>query len=430
MDNFGGTSSATPLVSGVIALMLQANPNLGWRDVQEILIRTARKIAPADADWVVNAAGFNFNHRFGAGAINAQAAVAMAQGWTNLGARRSHSMTQANVNIAIPDNNATGVSQVFDLSGVDQMRIEHVLLSLRVTHPRRGDLDIRVTAPSGTSSTLFLPHTVDTNANIALSFPFLSVRHWGENLQGNWTVTVSDRAAASTGTLNDVKLEFFGTRAAPLASTPVITSPATVSGAQGKLFSYQITANNNPESFAASNLPRGLTVNTATGLISGTTAAAGTVAITVSAANSAGTGTQNVSLELADTPGTTFAEFREARFTPQQLDDNDYSGEDDDPDHDGLNNLLEFAFGGIPTDDNILNVPRIVSEGGSLFFEYRTDISAVGITVTPQNSDSMGSWADLSPAIHSEVAGFRTWRVTIPADAVSRRFYRICVTSP
>lgn len=43
VDSFGGTSSSTPLVSGVVALMLTANPELGWRDVKEILIRTARK---------------------------------------------------------------------------------------------------------------------------------------------------------------------------------------------------------------------------------------------------------------------------------------------------------------------------------------------------------------------------------------------------
>ncbi|HEY1049420.1 MAG TPA: S8 family serine peptidase [Prosthecobacter sp.] len=429
-DDFGGTSSATPLVSGVIALMLQANPNLGWRDVQEILIRTARKNAPADTEWVVNGAGFNFNHKFGAGAVNAQAAVAMAQGWTNLGTRRTHSVTQAGVNASIPDNNAAGVTQVFDLAGADQMRLEHVLLSLRVTHPRRGDLDIRVTAPSGTSSTVFLPHALDTNANIALSFPFLSVRHWGENLQGSWTVTVSDRAAASTGTLDDVKLEFFGTRATPLATTPVITSPAAVSGAQGRPFAYQIAANNNPASYAATDLPRGLTVNTTTGLISGTTAASGAVAITVSATNAAGTGTQNVTLNLAETPGTTFAEFREARFTPQQLDDDDYSSEDDDPDFDGLNNLLEFAFGSIPTDDDNLALPHFVTDAGSTFFEYRTDEDAVGITITPQASDTLAAWADLVPSLHTQAAGIKTWRVALPSGGVSRRFYRISVTSP
>lgn len=44
-SRFGGTSAAAPLVSGVIALMLEANPNLTWRDVQEILVRSARQNA-------------------------------------------------------------------------------------------------------------------------------------------------------------------------------------------------------------------------------------------------------------------------------------------------------------------------------------------------------------------------------------------------
>src|SRR5690606_34768277 len=44
-SRFGGTSGATPIVSGVIALMLEANPNLSWRDVQEILVRSARQNA-------------------------------------------------------------------------------------------------------------------------------------------------------------------------------------------------------------------------------------------------------------------------------------------------------------------------------------------------------------------------------------------------
>lgn len=62
-----------------MALILQANPNLGWRDVQEILIRTARKNHRTDPEWATNAAGLSFNHKYGAGLIDAAAAVALAQ---------------------------------------------------------------------------------------------------------------------------------------------------------------------------------------------------------------------------------------------------------------------------------------------------------------------------------------------------------------
>jgi subtilisin family serine protease len=55
-NSFGGTSSATPAVAGVVALMLQANPNLGYRDVQEILMRSATTNDPNDGGWVTNGA--------------------------------------------------------------------------------------------------------------------------------------------------------------------------------------------------------------------------------------------------------------------------------------------------------------------------------------------------------------------------------------
>lgn len=48
-SRMNGTSGAAPLVTGVIALMLEANPNLNWRDVQEILVRSARQAAPFEA---------------------------------------------------------------------------------------------------------------------------------------------------------------------------------------------------------------------------------------------------------------------------------------------------------------------------------------------------------------------------------------------
>jgi hypothetical protein len=54
-SRFNGTSAASPFVSGVVALMLEANPNLSYRDVQYILAASARQANPFDQSWIVNA---------------------------------------------------------------------------------------------------------------------------------------------------------------------------------------------------------------------------------------------------------------------------------------------------------------------------------------------------------------------------------------
>ena len=82
---------------------------------------------------------------------------------------------------------------------------------------------------------------------------------------------------------------------------PAITSPLTASGTVGVAFSYQITATNNPTGFNATGLPAGLSVNTATGLISGTPTAAGNFNVTISATNSGGTGSATLALTIAQT---------------------------------------------------------------------------------------------------------------------------------
>ena len=85
-QTFDGTSSATPTVSGIIALILEANPNLGWRDVQEIIMRSAKKVNSTDADCKTPTApdNINHNHKYGAGLIDSTTAVSMALNWVNL----------------------------------------------------------------------------------------------------------------------------------------------------------------------------------------------------------------------------------------------------------------------------------------------------------------------------------------------------------
>jgi len=97
-STFNGTSSAAPNASGAIALILQTNPNLTRRDVKHILAKTARKIDPdskasyvkvnidgvdyqASEGWVTNGAGYNFHNWYGFGAVNVDAAVAMAKNY-------------------------------------------------------------------------------------------------------------------------------------------------------------------------------------------------------------------------------------------------------------------------------------------------------------------------------------------------------------
>lgn len=84
----------------------------------------------------------------------------------------------------------------------------------------------------------------------------------------------------------------------PPVIAPVITSALTANGTTGSTFSYQIVAANNPTSFSASNLPSGLSVNTTTGLISGTSAQTGTFNILMAASNSGGAGNATLVLTV------------------------------------------------------------------------------------------------------------------------------------
>ena len=222
-QTFGGTSSAAPLVAGIVALMLEANPNLGWRDVQEILIRSAVKNSPADADWSTNGGGFHFNHKFGAGLINAGAAVQLALAWTNLAPQMSVFSAQSGLSVPVPDNDANGITRTFDLSA-SHLRVEQVTVTASLTHAYRGDLAITLVSPDGTSSRLAEKHS-DGGNNYA-AWTFSSVRHWGENSQGAWTVKIADLAASDAGTLTALRLDVYGTPAGP------VNQPPTISGAQ------------------------------------------------------------------------------------------------------------------------------------------------------------------------------------------------------
>ncbi|MBL9124860.1 MAG: DUF4214 domain-containing protein [Planctomycetaceae bacterium] len=212
-SGFGGTSSATPLVSGVIALMLSANPSLSNRDVQEIIVQSARQNDPTDSGWSVNGAGHHINHKYGFGAIDALAAVTLAQSWTPVGAPLELTSGTIAVNKAVPDNNAEGITS--SVTVAQQIKVERVEVVFDASIPKRGDLRVELISPDGTSSILAPANATNTGSNYS-SWVFSSVRHWGEGSQGTWTIKVSDLDGnALTGTFNSWKLNIHGTNPTP-----------------------------------------------------------------------------------------------------------------------------------------------------------------------------------------------------------------------
>jgi subtilisin family serine protease/subtilisin-like proprotein convertase family protein len=245
-STFNGTSSAAPNASGVVALILSANPSLTWRDVRHILASTSTLI---DADnekvtlsigddefsahdgWVKNAAGFSFNNLYGFGRVDAGAAVAMAKSYkAELGEQvisewqgEGSVIGEPALTAQIPDNDANGLTQEFEVT--ENVTVEAMQFKFDVSNEDMSfglpdntqttagvDLAIEVTSPAGTRSVLL-------SSKQALMFPaydfsagwqigyilknavMLSNAFYGENAKGTWKIRLidtSDKSFASS----------------------------------------------------------------------------------------------------------------------------------------------------------------------------------------------------------------------------------------
>ncbi len=89
-----------------------------------------------------------------------------------------------------------------------------------------------------------------------------------------------------------------------VVTVPVITSATAVSAASGSSFLYAISASGSPTAYGATALPAGLTLNTTTGVISGTPTQTGTFTVVLTATNGYGSSSTNLTL-FVGAPGST-----------------------------------------------------------------------------------------------------------------------------
>ena len=209
-SSFGGTSSATPLVSGVVALMIEANSNLTWRDVQQILVESARKNDPNDDGWNTNGAGLEFNHKYGFGVVDAGHAVDLATNWETLDPEVNLSSGRITVSQTVPDNEPNNpVVSSFAVS--ESIRVESVDVIFDADHTYRSDLDVTLISPDGTESELVNYFSNRDSGNNYNEWQFNSVQHWGEISKGTWTLEVYDDGNQDEGIWNHWELVIHGT---------------------------------------------------------------------------------------------------------------------------------------------------------------------------------------------------------------------------
>ena len=219
-SDFSGSSASTPMVSGVVALMLAANPDLSWRDVRLILARSARRNDAGDAGWVESGFGPAFNHKYGFGVANAEAAVALARGWTTVGGAvslRSCGPYARSLNIALPDAVGSVLAPREDTVIVGSecaiSTIEYVEVEFSATHAYSGDLRIELVSPHALSSVLALERSCGADGDACGSYDgwrFGSVRHLDEPPGGGWRLRVTDAQPLDTGTWRGWTLRIWG----------------------------------------------------------------------------------------------------------------------------------------------------------------------------------------------------------------------------
>lgn len=241
-DSFGGTSSATPLVAGVAALVRSVNPVLSATEVAELLKRTASKNLDLQGYPRTSATSFDPNPAwdvspvapfaqgdfadtgdpqgtwspwFGFGRIDALAAVTEA---LNLGTSQGaeHFQASSSPNLSIPDNDATGVEDAIHCGKV--FSVDRVRVRVDVTHTYSGDLLVSLESPSGTEIPLHQrsggsTHDIHTSFDSQSSPALLQLG--GEPSLGAWTLRVRDLAAVDVGRLQSWSLDLHGSDQSP-----------------------------------------------------------------------------------------------------------------------------------------------------------------------------------------------------------------------
>ncbi|KAG2466282.1 PCSK5 convertase, partial [Polypterus senegalus] len=223
-DSHTGTSASAPMAAAIVALALEANQFLTWRDVQHIIVKTSRPVHLIAPDWKTNAAGYKVSHLYGFGLMDAEAMVKEAERWRTVPPQHI-CVEPADKQIRTIRSDAV-VRIVFKATGCADnsnhrvIYLEHVVVRITIHHFRRGDLSIYLTSPSGTKSQLLANRLFDHSMEGFKNWDFMTTHCWGEKAAGDWILEIYDspsqiRNHKTPGKLKEWTLILYGTSVHP-----------------------------------------------------------------------------------------------------------------------------------------------------------------------------------------------------------------------
>ncbi|NP_001081276.1 furin-1 precursor [Xenopus laevis] len=212
-DSHTGTSASAPLAAGIIALALEANKNLTWRDMQHLVVQTSNPAGLNANDWITNGVGRKVSHSYGYGLLDAGAMVAMAKTWVTVGPQRKYVIDI----LSEPKDIGKRLEvrrKVEPCAGMSNYisTLEHVQARLSLSYNCRGDLAIYLTSPMGTRSCLLAPRPHDYSADGFNDWSFMTTHSWDEDPAGEWVLEIENVSNNNNyGTLTQFVLVLYGT---------------------------------------------------------------------------------------------------------------------------------------------------------------------------------------------------------------------------
>jgi len=212
------SSASAAVASGILGLVLQANPNLHWRDVQHLIARCSNSNI-GSVQWKKNGVGIKVSDDFGFGVLDAKALTDGAKQWKNVGPQMNCILSfseNTKIDGEATLNRKINISQTAACRGI--RHLEHVLLVLNLNFTFRRQIEVTLTSPLGTTSIMLRSGRRFDGGKTIENLSLLSLHHWGENPNGLWELRIRNTLpnANQKGFLFNFALQLFGTHNDPM----------------------------------------------------------------------------------------------------------------------------------------------------------------------------------------------------------------------